>query len=98
MIEIIALIFLTRSMGARAVEKGYKALPWKVATVLSWIGFEILGLMFGQMVFPQQDEIPVLWVISGLVFAFGGYLFTRWRLENMPDLGQPGDKLNDIGK
>ena len=44
MLEIIALIFLTREIGKIATKKGLKPVTWKIYTVIAWIVSEIIGL------------------------------------------------------
>ncbi len=83
MLEIIALIFLCRSIGELAYRKGEPTGKWKLFVVLAWIGFEILGAVIGSMLFGQGNIIGLL--LFMLVCAFGGYLVARSILMRMPD-------------
>lgn len=47
MLEIIALVFLTRKIGEIVESKNRKAGWFKVMTVVLWIGFEIAGALVG---------------------------------------------------
>ena len=51
MLDIIILIFLTRSIGKKAEGKGLKASTWKINLVLAWFAGEILGGLIGLSIF-----------------------------------------------
>ena len=51
MLEILALIYLTRSIGQLALNKGLKPGTWKLYTVLAWFAGEITGLIIGFTMF-----------------------------------------------
>ena len=82
MLEIIALIFLTRKIGLKAETKGLKPGPWKVYTVLAWFIAEIIGMIIGINLF-GTELIPLM--LFGLFCAFGGYLFIHSILSKKPD-------------
>lgn len=82
MLEIIALIFLTRKMGRLAETKGLKSGIWKLYTVLAWLGAEFLGVMIGVSLF-GNNLIPLM--LFGLFCAFGAYLFIHSILNKKPD-------------
>ena len=42
MLEIVALIFLTRKIGSLAERKGLKVGTWKFYTILAWFGAEFI--------------------------------------------------------
>ena len=83
MIEIIVLYFLTKSIGVAAAKKGQAPGRWKVFTVLAWIAFEMLGLIFG-IAFFGTDNLYSLMALA-LVSAFGGYLTIKYILDKKPD-------------
>ncbi|WP_323033792.1 hypothetical protein [Paracoccus sp. (in: a-proteobacteria)] len=83
MIDIIALIFITREIGILAIQKGVKPLRWKIYVVATWLIFEIIGFIFGFMFFDMDNLFSV--IIMGLLFAFSGYLFVKNRLNSLPD-------------
>ena len=47
MLEIIALVFLTRHIGTLAYQKGLKPGRWKLYLVLAWFVTEIIGFFTG---------------------------------------------------
>ena len=97
MIEIFALIFLCRKNGNLALQKGLSAGTWKLYTILGWFAAEILGLLFGMLLFGnisaealtnvaafENSNIYGL-VAIGWISAFGGYLVVKAALEKKPD-------------
>lgn len=94
MLEIIALIFIVRHIGTLAIQKGQSPGTWKMYTIICWIAFEILGIVFGMLVLNQSDMLALM--LLGLVFAFGGFLFVRYNLLKKPD-ATPDDEINRIG-
>lgn len=93
MIEIIALIFLCRHMGVIALNKGERPVKWKIITVASWFGAEILGLMLGAMFFGTGNLIGLM--LIGLMSAVGGYLIAKAQLEKLPDVYE--DDIDNLG-
>jgi hypothetical protein len=92
MLEIIALIYLSRRIGLLAIQKGLKPLSWKLYTIAAWIICEIIGIfiaiaLFGQSIFSIMS--------IGLACAFGGYLIVRAVLEKKPDIVD--NDINSIG-
>jgi hypothetical protein len=102
-IEIIALIFLCKSNGQLALQKGLKPGTWKLYTVLAWLGAECIGGILGLMMFaqgvidPTKIEQTQLFKMSivALFCAFGGYLIIRSILEKKPD--SIDHNINNIG-
>ena len=64
MLEIVALIYLTRSVGQLALNKGLKPGTWKLYTVLAWFAGEITGLIIGFTMFGVERPIMALFVAS----------------------------------
>lgn len=93
MIEIIALIFLTKEIGKIAASKGLKPGSWKLYTVLAWLGGEFLGLIIALMMFRPDNLISIMLV--GLAGAFTGYLLVKNSLLKKPDNWQ--DDIDQIG-
>jgi hypothetical protein len=93
MLEIIALIFLTRQIGALALRKGLKPGQWKVYLVLAWFGAEILGFFIGIQLFGGYN----IWGLMLFAFAcaFGGYLLVHATLNKKPDSFD--DDIRNIG-
>ena len=88
MLEIIALILLSRQMGKMATRKGQKPGMWKLFTVLAWIVGEFVGIMIAIVGFHNEDYISMLPLALG--GAVGGYLIVRAILSNMPDKPDEG--------
>lgn len=83
MIDIIALIFITREMGKLAAQKGLKPMTWKIYSIIGWIFFEIMGFIVGFMFFDIQNLFSVF--IVGLMFGFTSYLIIKKQLSSLPD-------------
>jgi hypothetical protein len=92
MLEIIALIFLTREIGRLAVKKGLKPISWKIYTIAGWVLSEILGLMVGIMIFGEDNLFSVMMI--GITFAITSYFIIKAQLNKMPDFD---DDINRIG-
>ena len=60
MLEIIALIFLTRQVGRMAHDKGLKSSTWKLYTVLAWFAGEIFGALVGLVIFGPDNIFSFL--------------------------------------
>lgn len=86
MLEIIALIFLTRQIGQMAIQRGLKPAQWKWKTVGYWILFEFLGMYLGIYLFGFSKESIAGVMLLALASAFGGYLLVRRQLERIPEV------------
>jgi len=84
MLEIIALVFLTRKIGYLAERKGLKKGWWKFYTVIAWFGAEILGIVLSILIF-QTEEILGL-VFLGYIFAIASYFILKAVLSKKPDI------------
>ena len=93
MLEIIALIFLTRQIGALALKKGLKPGTWKLYTVLLWFGAELGGIIIGLGTFGQDNLVGA--ILIGLACAVASYFILRSSLLNRPDAD---DHINHIGR
>ncbi len=94
MLEIIAIILLSRKNGKLAEQKGLKSGTWILYSVLCWIGFEVVGVVIGIMAFGQDNLIPIY--ILALVLAVSSYFFIRSILNKKPDVMDDAD-INRIG-
>jgi len=83
MLEIIALIYLCRKIGALAEQKGQKRGLWQFYTVLAWFGAEIIGFVFAMLLF-QTDEVFALLPL-GYGFAIVSYFLLKSVLSKKPD-------------
>jgi hypothetical protein len=93
MIEIIALIFLTRHIGPIAIRKGQSPGRWKLYTVLGWFTAEVVGLALAFAAFGKDDLLGI--GLLGLASAFGGYLIVKAQLDKFPDYLE--DDIDSIG-
>lgn len=93
MLEIIALIFLSRRIGNTALRKGLNPLPWKIYTVAAWIVAELIGCILAMIMFGQSNLVAVFSI--GLLSAFGGYLLVKYLLDQKPDSVE--EDINKIG-
>ncbi len=94
MLELIALIFLTREIGRLAEKKGLKPLTWKIYLVIGWIFFELIGVFIGIMIFGMNNLISV--VLVGFGFAITSYFFIKTQLNKLPDRNIDDD-INNLG-
>jgi hypothetical protein len=93
MLEIIALIFLTREIGRIAHNKGLKPLTWKIYTVAAWIISEIIGVIAGVMIFGMDNLFSV--ALVGFTFAITSYFIIKAQLNKLPDYFD--NDINSIG-
>lgn len=93
MLEIIALIFLTKEIGKLAYDKGLKPLTWKIYTIVGWIISEIIGIIVGILIFGQDNLFSI--VMVGIAFAITSYYIIKTQLNKLPDYFD--DDINRIG-
>jgi hypothetical protein len=92
MLEIVALIVLTRQMGNLAIQKGLKPGTWKLYTVLAWLAGEFAGAFTGVLIFGTNNFFSVFMVaVAG---AITGFLVIKRNLSIRPDAD---DDINRIG-
>jgi hypothetical protein len=94
MLEIIALIFLTKHIGNLASNKGLRPGRWKLFTVLAWLAGEFIGAMIGVVLFGIHNLFSVL--IMAIAGAFTGYVILKNVLSKQPDIIQ--DDIDHIGQ
>ncbi len=94
MLEIIALIFLTKEIGKIAARKGLKPVTWKIYLVIGWLFSETIGLVFGIMIFGMDNLVSVMLV--GITFAISCYYIMKAQLNRLPDQSFDDD-INNIG-
>ena len=93
MLEIIALIFLTKEIGRLALDKGRKPGAWKIYTVVGWLILEIIGIIVGILIFDKDNLFSI--VMVGLAFAITSYFIIKAYLNKLPDYFD--DDINRIG-
>jgi len=94
MLEIIALIYISKEMGKLALQKGLKPRTWKLYAIAGWFAAEIFGFAVGLFLLNSRDFIALS--LLGCIFAVGGFLIVRAALQNKPDEA-PEDDINRIG-
>jgi hypothetical protein len=94
MLEIIALIFITKEMGKLSLQKGLNPRTWKLYTIAGWFAAEIFGIAVGLFLLNSRDLIALS--LLGCIFAVGGFLIVRAALQNKPDETRKED-INRIG-
>ena len=95
MLEIIALIFLTKDIGKIAARKGLKPINWKIYTIIAWILSEFIGLVVGLMMFGADNLISV--ILVGITFAITSFYLIKAQLNKLPD-ETSDDDINNIGR
>lgn len=93
MLEIIALVYLTRIIGPLAEQKGLKSSTWKLYTVLAWFAGEIIGIFIGLALFGSENML--MSILVAIPCAIGGYHIIRNRLHRMPDIYR--DDIEHLG-
>jgi hypothetical protein len=93
MLEIIALIFLTRQIGTLAHDKGLKPGRWKLYTVLAWFAGEIGGSIIGFLIFGMNNIVSV--ILVALAGAVTGYFILKANLSKRPNTFE--DDINQLG-
>lgn len=96
MLEIIALIFLTRKIGKIAEDKGLKSGTWKLYTVLAWIAGEFIGAVIGVLIFGPENIVSV--ILLAIAGAVTGYFIVKNALSKKPDVFDGIDQIgnNDL--
>jgi MFS-type transporter involved in bile tolerance (Atg22 family) len=72
MLEILALIYLTRHVGEIVESKGRKAGWFKVMTVMLWLGCEIGGGIIGAIIATLTSSTELLAYLFALIGAAVG--------------------------
>ena len=94
MLEIIALVFLTKKIGQLASEKGEREGKWKLILVIAWIVAEIIGIVIGKIIFGPEDLFGSF--LLGVGCAATSYFLVHGYLSKMPD-NFYDDDINNIG-
>ena len=94
MLEIIALIFLTRQIATIAERKGLNPKRWKLYTVLAWFAGELPALIIGILFFGPDNLVSVM--LLGFAGAVTGYYILKINLQKKPD--SFSDDINEIGR
>jgi hypothetical protein len=95
MLEIIALIFLTKEIGKIAAQKGLKPITWKIYTIIAWLVSEIIGVVVGVMIFGVNNIVSV--ILVGITFAITSFFIIKAQLNKLPDQNFDDD-INNVGR
>jgi hypothetical protein len=93
MLEIIALIFLTREIGRLAERKGLRPSTWKLYTVLAWIAGEFVGAVIGMLIFGAKNLFSV--ILVAIAGAITGYVLIKANLSKRPDVIDDVDQIGN---
>lgn len=85
MLEILALIYLTRKNGAIAEKKGKKPGLYKLLTVLLWFGGEVFGAILGAVIAGGGDAMGAVYLFA-LVGALVGAGLSRLIVNKLPSV------------
>jgi membrane protein DedA with SNARE-associated domain len=88
MLEILALMYLTKKNGAIAEGKGHKPGRYKLLTVLFWLGGEVLGGIVGGIVSSGDEGIGLVYVLA-ILGAIAGATLSRVMVKSLPNLIVP---------
>ena len=95
MLEIIALIFLTKEIGKIAAQKGLKPITWKIYTIIAWVVSEIIVVVLGIMIFGVNNVVSV--ILVGITFAITSFFIIKAQLNKLPDQTFDDD-INNVGR
>jgi hypothetical protein len=94
MLEIIAIIYLSKNVGQLAYQKGLKVGWWKFYTIISWILFEIIGVVIGLLIFNRDNLVSI--ILVGYAAAITSFFILKAYLNKLPD-HQFEDDIDQIG-
>ena len=94
MLEIIALIFLSRKIGNLAASKGLSPGGWKLRLILFWILGEFVGAMIGISIFGRDNIFSA--ALVAIAVAAASYFIIDSYLSKLPD--SINDDINNIGQ
>ncbi|HLL71110.1 MAG TPA: hypothetical protein VK363_06730 [Pyrinomonadaceae bacterium] len=93
MLEIIALIMLTRRIGDIVKQKNRKSGWYKFMTVLLWFGCEVIGAVIGGIIVGitgSPDAVIYLIALAGAAVGAGiAYLIAKALPPLAPEMGTP---------
>lgn len=85
MIDIILLIFLSRQIGEMATRRNLPPGRWKLKMIVYWLLCEIAGVFLFVFLYGLPKDGLLQMMLFSLTCAFGGYLWVRKQLEQMPE-------------
>jgi len=84
MIDIIILYFLCQRIKNIVEPKGYSVGWWRFYTIITWLGFELLGLLVSL----RMGKDLMVAFLSGLLCALGAYLLLQQKAKQLPNRNQ----------
>lgn len=91
MIELIAIYLISKNIAGIAQEKGYSKGLWRFLTILSWVICEIIGIIFGLIVFGLKGGFLIY--ICAIIGALLGVFIVRKIIDGKPDLTKNTDSI-----
>lgn len=89
MLEILALVYLTRKIGRMVEEKGRKRGWYKALTVLLWFGGEIFGGIAGAILLGGEEAAFYLFALLGAAAGAGTAYLIAANLSSLSPLPPP---------
>ena len=89
MLEIIALMALTKRIGSIVEQKGHKSRWYKVLTVVLWFGGELTGGILGLIVAGADESAQCLIYLFALLGAAVGAVIAYSIANSLSPIGPP---------
>jgi hypothetical protein len=83
MLEIFALVYLSKNISELAHQKGLKTGWWKFYTIIAWILFEFIGIFIGLLIFDRTNIVSI--ILVGYAAAITSYFILKAYLNKLPD-------------
>ena len=83
MLEIIALVYLSKKIGDIARKKGLAPGKWKFLFVIGWIFLELIGFIIAVWIFGQENWVSI--ILLAYMFAITSFVILESRLSKLPD-------------
>jgi ammonia channel protein AmtB len=80
MLEILALYWLGKRVGAITKEKGHDSAIYVIITIMLWFGGEIAGFVFG-LILTDSECISYMFALIGAVMGAGIAYFIATNLS-----------------
>jgi hypothetical protein len=78
MLEILAIIGLSKKIGNIAFDKGLKKTPYIIIMIALWVVLEIVGAVIGTLIFGEETLMVYLCAVLGAATgALLGYLIVN---------------------
>jgi len=77
MLEIIAIMSVSKTIREIALDKGLKPAKYILILIALWIGFEFLGGMIGAILFGPGLESYLVAIVGAVVGGYLGYTIAQ---------------------